>query len=408
METRLIDTTVGRVLFNRVLAPDVQFMNRTLDKGGVKDLIAEVLELTDEAMTTDVADKIKDIGFEYATRSGITVAVSDITIPDSKIQIVSDAMEDEQNVERDFRRGLLTAQEKNDRVIEIWTKATDDTAKAVKETMDPESNLAIQANSGAGKGGFSTISQLAGMRGMMADPAGRIIPLPIRSNFREGLNTLEYFISTHGSRKGLADTALRTADAGYLTRRLVDVAQDVITIADDCETENGIWIRSSDDIAGQTLGTRIFGRVLAKRVVHPETGEVLAERNTLLDKDTDPQDRECRFGRSIRALSVDLRSQARYLRPVLRPGSGPRPDGRTGCRRRDCGCPVDRRAGYPADPAYLPLLVVWLPVRILLPVSRVLRSCLKPAVHRKVRQSSPRSKGTPRSSSLTSTATCAW
>ncbi|MFN2145251.1 MAG: DNA-directed RNA polymerase subunit beta' [Anaerolineales bacterium] len=285
METRLIDTTVGRVLFNRILAPDVQFMNRTLDKGGVKDLIAEVLELTDEAVTTDVADKIKSIGFEYATRSGITVAVSDITIPDSKYTIVSDAMEDEQNVERDFRRGLLTAQEKNDRVIEIWTRATDDTAKAVKETMDPESNLAIQASSGAGKGGFSTISQLAGMRGMMADPAGRIIPLPIRSNFREGLNTLEYFISTHGSRKGLADTALRTADAGYLTRRLVDVAQDVITIADDCETENGIWIRSSDDVAGQTLATRIFGRVLAKRVVHPETGEVLAERNTLLDKD---------------------------------------------------------------------------------------------------------------------------
>ncbi|MBN2044862.1 MAG: DNA-directed RNA polymerase subunit beta' [Anaerolineales bacterium] len=285
METRLIDTTVGRVLFNRILASDVQFMNRTLDKGGVKELIAEVLEMTDEAVTTEVADKIKAIGFEYATRSGITVAVSDITIPADKQTIVSDAMENEQNVERDFRRGLLTAQEKNDRVIEIWQRATDDTAKAVKERLDPESNLAIQASSGAGKGGFSTISQLAGMRGMMADPAGRIIPLPIRSNFREGLNTLEYFISTHGSRKGLADTALRTADAGYLTRRLVDVAQDVITIAEDCETEDGIWIRSADDIAGQTLATRIFGRVLAKRVIHPETGEVLAERNTLLDKD---------------------------------------------------------------------------------------------------------------------------
>ena len=285
METRLIETTVGRVLFNRILAPDVQFMNRTLDKGGVKDLIAEVLEMTDEAVTTDVADKIKAIGFKYATRSGITVAVSDITIPDDKRDIVSEAMDAEQTVERDFRRGLLTAQEKNERVIDIWQKATDDTAKAVKGTMDPENNLAIQANSGAGKGGFSTISQLAGMRGMMADPAGRIIPLPIRSNFREGLNTLEYFISTHGSRKGLADTALRTADAGYLTRRLVDVAQDVITIEDDCETEDGIWIRSEDDIADQSLGTRIFGRVTGKRVVHPETGEVLAEPNTILDKD---------------------------------------------------------------------------------------------------------------------------
>jgi len=223
-ETRLIETSVGRVLFNRILAPEVQFMNNTLDKGGVKDLIAEVLEMTDEKVTTDVADRIKDIGFKYATRSGITVAVSDITIPESKSEIVSEAMEDEKLVERNFRRGLLTQQEKTDQVIKIWQKATDDIGEAVKETMDPLSNLAIQANSGAGKGGFSTISQMAGMRGMMADPSGRIIPLPIRSNFREGLNTLEYFISTHGSRKGLADTALRTADAGYLTRRLVDVA----------------------------------------------------------------------------------------------------------------------------------------------------------------------------------------
>ncbi|MEJ2486733.1 MAG: DNA-directed RNA polymerase subunit beta', partial [Anaerolineales bacterium] len=284
-ETRLIETSVGRVLFNRILASEVQFMNSTLDKGGVKDLIAEVLEMTDEKVTTEVADRIKDIGFKYATRSGITVAVSDITIPESKKEIVSVAMDDEKLVERNFRRGLLTEQEKTDQVIKIWQKATDDIGEAVKETMDPLSNLAIQANSGAGKGGFSTISQMAGMRGMMADPSGRIIPLPIRSNFREGLNTLEYFISTHGSRKGLADTALRTADAGYLTRRLVDVAQDVIVMEDDCGTEDGIWIRSTDDIAGQSLGTRIYGRVLAKPIVHPETGEIVADRNVLVDKD---------------------------------------------------------------------------------------------------------------------------
>ena len=284
-ETRMIETSVGRVLFNRVLAPEVQFVNRTLDKGGVKDLIAEVLETTDEDTTTEVADRIKDVGFKYATRSGITVAVSDITIPESKPEIIAEAMEAEQNVERDYRRGLLTTQEQNERVIEIWQKATDDIGSAVKATMDPLSNLAIQANSGAGKGGFSTISQLAGMRGMMADPSGRIIPLPIRSNFREGLNTLEYFISTHGSRKGLADTALRTADAGYLTRRLVDVAQDVIVSDDDCGTDLGIWIRSEDDIADQPLGVRIYGRVTAHRVVNPDTGEVIAERNTLVDKE---------------------------------------------------------------------------------------------------------------------------
>jgi DNA-directed RNA polymerase subunit beta' len=284
-EERLIETTVGRVLFNLVIAPEVQFVNYTLDKGEVKDLIGEILEITDEETTTRVADEIKAIGFSYATRSGVTVAVSDITIPAEKQDIISQAMEAEQAVESDFHRGLLTEQEQNDRIIEIWQKATDDIAGAVRSTMDPMGNLAIQANSGAGKGGFSTISQLAGMRGMMADPSGRIIPLPIRSNFREGLTTLEYFISTHGSRKGLADTALRTADAGYLTRRLVDVAQDVITIEKDCETEEGIWIRSTDQVADQSLGTRIYGRVAAARIVHPETGEVLVERNQLIESD---------------------------------------------------------------------------------------------------------------------------
>jgi DNA-directed RNA polymerase subunit beta' len=284
-EERMIETTVGRVLFNLVIAPEVQFVNYTLDKGAVKDLIGEILEITDEETTTRVADEIKAIGFSYATRSGVTVAVSDITIPAEKRDIISEAMEAEQAVENDFHRGLLTEQEQNDRIIEIWQKATDDIAGAVKDTMDPMGNLAIQANSGAGKGGFSTISQLAGMRGMMADPSGRIIPLPIRSNFREGLTTLEYFISTHGSRKGLADTALRTADAGYLTRRLVDVAQDVITIEEDCETEEGIWIRSTDEVADQSLGVRIYGRVAAARVVHPETGEVLVERDQLMESD---------------------------------------------------------------------------------------------------------------------------
>jgi DNA-directed RNA polymerase subunit beta' len=283
--TRLLDTTVGRVLFNMVLTPEVQFVNETLDKGGVKDLIAEVLELSNEKVTTDVADRIKDVGFKYATRSGITIAVSDISIPPQKKEIIDEAMVEEEDVERDFHRGLLTEQEQNDRVIEIWQTATDDISKAVRKSMDPESDLAIQANSGAGKGGFSTIAQLAGMRGMMADPSGRIIPLPIRSNFREGLTALEYFISTHGSRKGLADTALRTADAGYLTRRLVDVAQDAIITDEDCGTSEGMWIYSSDDVAGQSLGDRIYGRITAGHVVHPETGEVIVEKGVLLEKD---------------------------------------------------------------------------------------------------------------------------
>ncbi len=284
-EVRIIDTTVGRALFNKILPPEAQFINETLDKGGVKDLIAEILDVTNEEVTSDIADRIKDIGFKYATISGISIAVSDITIPPEKYTLVAAARDEEIIVERDFNRGLLTKQEQNDRVIEIWQKATDDISKAVKLVMDNENNLAIQANSGAGKGGFSTISQLAGMRGMMADPSGRIIPLPIRSNFREGLTALEYFISTHGSRKGLADTALRTADAGYLTRRLVDVAQDIVIMEDDCGTEKGAWIYGADDIAGQSLGDRISGRVLAKRVVHPETGEIIAEVGEMLEKE---------------------------------------------------------------------------------------------------------------------------
>ncbi len=282
-QTRLLETTVGRVLLNRVLPPNMQFINRELDKGGIKDLIAELYEVCGEETTTEVADAIKDIGFKYATRSGYTLAVSDITIPPEKPQIIESALQEQEAVERDYRRGLLTEQEKNERVIQIWQDTTKKVADAVKATMDPHGNLAAQAISGATKGGFGPISQLAGMRGLMADPSGRIIPLPIRSNFREGLTALEYFISTHGARKGLADTALRTADAGYLTRRLVDVAQDVIINDEDCGTQEGIFIRRSDDVAGQSLITRLYGRVVAERVVDPDTGEVLAERDELLD-----------------------------------------------------------------------------------------------------------------------------
>jgi len=281
----LVETTVGRALFNRILPEEVQFVNEALDKGGVKDLIAQVYELCGEDVTTEVADRIKDIGFEYAMRSGATLAVEDITTPPEKQEILAKAHQKVEEVQRAFRRGLLTEQERNEREIEIWQQTTKEMAEAVRRVMDPNGNLAIMANSGATKGGFGPISQLAGMRGLMADPAGRIIRLPIQSNFREGLTALEYFISTHGARKGLADTALRTADAGYLTRRLVDVAQDIIVNEVDCGTQEGIWIRKSDDVAGQSMATRLYGRLTAARVVHPMTGEVLAERNQMLDHD---------------------------------------------------------------------------------------------------------------------------
>ena len=282
-ETRMIETTVGRVIFNRILPPDVVFVNQVLEKGGVKDLIAEVYEICGQEVTTDVADKVKDIGFQYAMRSGITLAVADITIPSAKEEIIASALKEVELVQRDFRRGLLTDQEQNERIIQIWQKTTEDVAKAVRKNMDPSGNLATMANSGATKGGFGPISQLAGMRGLMADPSGRIIPLPIRSNFREGLTALEYFISTHGARKGLADTALRTADAGYLTRRLVDIAQDIIINEHDCGTKEGIYLRKSDDVAGQSLMVRIYSRLAAERVLDPDTGEVLAEPDTIID-----------------------------------------------------------------------------------------------------------------------------
>jgi DNA-directed RNA polymerase subunit beta' len=282
-EQRIIDTTVGRVIFNRILPPEVQFTNEKLDKGGVKDLIADVYELCGQEKTTDVADRIKSLGFEYAMKSGTTLAVSDISIPAERKELLSEAQKQVEVVERDFRRGLLTEQEQNERVIEIWQRTTDMVADAVKKHMDPDGNLSTMASSGATKGGFSTISQLAGMRGLMADPSGRIIPLPIRSNFREGLTALEYFISTHGARKGLADTALRTADAGYLTRRLVDIAQDIIINEIDCATREGVWINRADDVAGQSMSSRLYSRLLAEPVIHPKTGEIIADRDEVID-----------------------------------------------------------------------------------------------------------------------------
>lgn len=281
-ETRIIDTTVGRALFNNALTERMRYYNIELDKGGVRDLIADIYEICGQEETVLMADRIKEVGFKYATRSGSTIAVADITVPPSKPEIIQDALNQVDVINRDFRRGLLTEQERDEKVIEVWQATTNVVAEAVQESLDPTGDLATMANSGASKGGFNAIAQLAGMRGLMADPAGRIIPMPIRSNFREGLSALEYFISTHGARKGLADTALRTADAGYLTRRLVDVAQDIIVNEEDCATTNGIWITAEEDIAGEPFSERLYGRVLADRLIDPKTGEIIFDRNDLL------------------------------------------------------------------------------------------------------------------------------
>jgi DNA-directed RNA polymerase subunit beta' len=280
---RVIETTVGRVLFNAVLPENLRFVNTVLDKGEIQELVGDIYHLLREEGTPAVVDAIKDIGFAYATRSGTTIAVSDITVPREKADIINQTLEEAEAVRQDYQRGLLTEQEMNDRTIDLWQETTAKVATAVREAMDPAGNLSTMAISGATKGGFQPISQLAGMRGLMADPAGRIIPLPIRSNFRDGLTTLEYFISTHGARKGLTDTALRTADAGYLTRRLVDVAQDVIINDEDCGTERGILIRRKDDIAGQGLVSRLMGRVVARKVTDPESSKTLVNKGDMLD-----------------------------------------------------------------------------------------------------------------------------
>nr|NIM92327.1 DNA-directed RNA polymerase subunit beta' [Anaerolineales bacterium] len=317
----IVETTVGRILFNRVLPPELRFVNRTLAKGEIQELVGEIYHLLREDGTPAVVDAIKDIGFEFATRSGTTIAISDITVPPTKVDIIQETLEAAEAVRQDYLRGLLTEQEQNDRIIELWQDTTSTVATEVRDYMDPAGNLSSMAISGATKGGFQPISQLAGMRGLMADPAGRIIPLPIRSSFRDGLTTLEYFISTHGARKGLTDTALRTADAGYLTRRLVDVAQDVIINSDDCGTDQGLWIRRSDNVAGQAFESRIFGRHAAKRISDSETGEILVKKGGFITRDLaqiiaeseveqvfvrSPLTCDLRFGLCMKCYGMDL------------------------------------------------------------------------------------------------------
>jgi DNA-directed RNA polymerase subunit beta' len=279
-----VETTVGRCLFNRILPDDMRFINRAMDKGALQELVGICYRRMGREVTTTVVDRIKDIGFRYATRSGATIAISDMVIPSAKADIIEETERVVAEVDRQYRRGLLTEDEQYTRTIELWSRAREQVAEAVSAALIPTSPVSIMAKSGASKGGFGPIAQLAGMRGLMADPSGRIIPLPIRSNLREGLTALEYFISTHGSRKGLADTALRTADAGYLTRRLVDVAQDIIINAHDCETRGGTWIRASERVGGQNMSERLLGRIAAAPIVHPETGEVLVERDGEIDE----------------------------------------------------------------------------------------------------------------------------
>ncbi len=273
-----VDTTAGRVLFNQFLPKGFPFVNEALDKGKISKVISTCYALYGLQRTIELLDDLKNLGFEQATLAGLSISVDDIHIPVQKEKIVSDAIKEVANVQSQYQKGIITDGERYNKVIDIWTNVTDTISELVFHELDRFNPIFMMADSGA-RGSKQQIRQLAGMRGLMAKPSGEIIESPITANFREGLTVLEYFISTHGARKGLADTALKTADSGYLTRRLVDVAQDVIVTEDDCGTLNGILIEAI--IEGEetvvSLKERIIGRVALDNIVDVITDKVIVE-----------------------------------------------------------------------------------------------------------------------------------
>ncbi|PGZ94082.1 MULTISPECIES: DNA-directed RNA polymerase subunit beta' [unclassified Bacillus (in: firmicutes)] len=315
----LLITTVGKLIFNEILPTSFPYINEPtqsnleketpqmyfVSKGSnikeiiesreeiapfkkkiLGNIIAEVFKRFKITETSKMLDRMKDLGFRHSTKAGITVGVSDIIVLPEKQLIIAEAQEKVDKVLKQFRRGLITEDERYDRVIAIWSDAKDVIQGKLMASLNKRNPIFMMSDSGA-RGNASNFTQLAGMRGLMANPAGRIIELPIKSSFREGLTVLEYFISTHGARKGLADTALKTADSGYLTRRLVDVAQDVIVRQDDCGTDRGLHVKAikegNEIIEG--LYDRLVGRHLRSTIRHPETGVLLAQENDLITED---------------------------------------------------------------------------------------------------------------------------
>ncbi|NLL17417.1 MAG: DNA-directed RNA polymerase subunit beta', partial [Clostridia bacterium] len=282
MNGELVETTVGRLIFHKeVPVPnELGFYNQEIGKKQLGEIVAKCYKLMGEETTAKVLDGIKRIGFHYSTKAGITIGITDIVVPEAKKEIINTTEEEVVQIERQFRRGLITEEERYQSIIRLWNQATDAVTDRLLDALDKFNPVLMMARSGA-RGNIQQIRQLAGMRGLMADPSGKIIDLPIKANFREGLTVLEYFISTHGARKGLADTALRTADSGYLTRRLVDVAQDVIVREEDCGTDEGIVITEilDDKEVIEGLNERLVGRYAAEDIIHPETGQVIVPEN---------------------------------------------------------------------------------------------------------------------------------
>ncbi|SDL32294.1 DNA-directed RNA polymerase subunit beta' [Natronincola ferrireducens] len=294
---KLIESTVGRFIFNEKIPQNLGFVDRTkdlyslevdflCDKKALGKVIDKCFRKHGNTITSIMLDYIKEMGFKYSTRGAITIAVTDMDVPAEKPELISKAEEQVDKYEKAYRRGLISDEERYEKVIETWTETTEKVTDALMAGLDRLNNVFIMAHSGA-RGSKNQIRQLGGMRGLMANATGHTVEMPIKSNFREGLTVLEYFISTHGARKGLADTALRTADSGYLTRRLVDVSQDVIIREIDCGTEEGIVaaaFRDGNEIL-EELYDRLVGRHALEDILHPETGEVIVTKNAMILED---------------------------------------------------------------------------------------------------------------------------
>ena len=299
LKSGIIKTTPGKVIFNECVPQDLGFVDRTnpdemfnlevdflITKKSLGKLIDKCYQKYGPTETSIMLDNIKATGYHYSSIGAVTVAASDMIVPKRKYELLEEADQTVEKIEKMYRRGLISEDERYERVIEKWTNTTEEVANALMDSLDKFNPIFMMADSGA-RGSKSQIKQLAGMRGLMASPSGKILELPIRASFREGLDVSEYFISTHGARKGNADTALKTADSGYLTRRLVDVSQDVIVRTEDCGTTEGIYVaeikEGNESIEG--LEERLTGRYTAEDVLHPETGELLAERDTYMNSE---------------------------------------------------------------------------------------------------------------------------
>jgi DNA-directed RNA polymerase subunit beta' len=280
--SEIVTTTVGRLLFHEISPNQDEFINDPLDKSRLKKIIGRILTTYGQERTAQFLDDMKRLGFTFATKSGLSWGMADLRTPPEKDEILERAEEKVTTIRSQFEEGLLTDEERYRMVVGVWEQAREEMSKVTPKALDPNGSVYAMVSSGA-RGSWGQTLQMTGMKGTVAGPTGRAVELPIKSNFKEGFNALEYFLSTHGTRKGMADTALRTASAGYLTRRLVNVAQDVVVHEEDCgDTEGSMLTRADSEEVGTTLGKRVLGRILAEGVRHPKTDKILYKRGTLI------------------------------------------------------------------------------------------------------------------------------